>query len=395
MKKKKKKRKQQEQEEEEATEPASSHHRVLKFKLLDAENDALKAPDGESKKRRKKRDEALQVEKDCLSALPHEKKKKVKEKNDGAATSSRYTVSIAVAGSIIDNAQSFALATRLAGQIARAAAIFTVDEIVVFDDGVEGSSNKPPKWSEDGSESCGLFLSRILKYMETPQYLRHALIPKHNGLQFAGGLPPLDVPHQARRHEWLPYREGVKVVPPAAAGGSCVNVGLYQDVVIQQSLKPGARVTVAMGSTRPEHGEVRVLEVVPPEEPREKAGLYWGYTVRHTSCLSAVFTNCPFMGGYDYIIGTSEHGQKIRAAEFTIPKFKHLLIVFGGVAGLEESKELDKTIKVADVASLFDIYLNTCPGQGSRTIRTEEAVLISLQYLQDPIMRALDLPFPP
>jgi predicted SPOUT superfamily RNA methylase MTH1 len=74
---------------------------------------------------------------------------------------------------------------QLAGQIARAAAIFTVDEIVVFDDGVEGSSNKPPKWSEDGSESCGLFLSRILKYMETPQYLRHALIPKHNGLQFA------------------------------------------------------------------------------------------------------------------------------------------------------------------------------------------------------------------
>jgi predicted SPOUT superfamily RNA methylase MTH1 len=52
-------------------------------------------------------------------------------------------------------------------------------------------------------------------------------------------------------------------------------------------------------------------------------------------------------------------------------------------------------VKVADVASLFDIYLNTCPGQGSRTIRTEEAVLISLQYLQDPIMRALDLPFPP
>ncbi|CAM6028131.1 unnamed protein product [Sphagnum balticum] len=386
--KKKKKRKQQEQEEEEPSEPASSHHRVLKFKLLDAENDALKAPDGERKKRRKKRDEALQVEKDCLSALPHEKKKKVKEK--------KYTVSIAVAGSIIDNAQSFALATRLAGQIARAAAIFTVDEIVVFDDGVEGSSNKPPKWSEDGSESCGLFLSRILKYMETPQYLRHALIPKHNGLQFAGGLPPLDVPHQARRHEWLPYREGVVTdrVPPAG-GGSCVNVGLYQDVVIQQSLKPGARVTVAMGSTRPEHGEVRVLEVVPPEEPREKAGLYWGYTVRHTSCLSAIFNDCPFMGGYDYIIGTSEHGQKIRAAEFTIPKFKHLLIVFGGVAGLEESKELDKTIKVADVASLFDIYLNTCPGQGSRTIRTEEAVLISLQYLQDPIMRALDLPFPP
>lgn len=27
-------------------------------------------------------------------------------------------------------------------------------------------------------------------------------------------------------------------------------------------------------------------------------------------------------GGYDYTIGTSEHGQKIRAAELTLPKFK-------------------------------------------------------------------------
>jgi predicted SPOUT superfamily RNA methylase MTH1 len=33
-------------------------------------------------------------------------------------------------------------------------------------------------------------------------------------------------------------------------------------------------------------------------------------------------------------------------------------------------------VKVADVASLFDIYLNTCPGQGSRTIRTEVNVTI-------------------
>jgi predicted SPOUT superfamily RNA methylase MTH1 len=99
--------------------------------------------------------------------------------------------------------------------------------------------------------------------------------------------------------------------------------------------------------------------------------------LREVCCKSHTALSIPgLQGGYDYIIGTSEHGQKIRAAEFTIPKFKHLLIVFGGVAGLEESKELDKTIKVADVASLFDIYLNTCPGQGSRTIRTEVNVTI-------------------
>ena len=43
------------------------------------------------------------------------------------------TLSIALPGSIVENTQSFELATALAGQIARAAAVFRVDEIVVFE----------------------------------------------------------------------------------------------------------------------------------------------------------------------------------------------------------------------------------------------------------------------
>ena len=41
-----------------------------------------------------------------------------------------------------------------------------------------------------------------------------------------------------------------------------------------------------------------------------------------------------------------------------------------------------------DVPSLFDHYLNLCPGQGSRTIRTEEALLVGLTALQPHILRA-------
>eukprot|EP00897_Mesotaenium_endlicherianum_P008223 jgi/Mesen1/7429/ME000388S06652 len=48
---------------------------------------------------------------------------------EDAPKSCDYTISIAVAGSIIDNAQSLELATALAGQVARAAAIFKVDEV--------------------------------------------------------------------------------------------------------------------------------------------------------------------------------------------------------------------------------------------------------------------------
>ncbi len=46
----------------------------------------------------------------------------------------QYTVSIAVPGSVIDNTQSLETATLVAGQLARAAAIFNVDEVVVIDD---------------------------------------------------------------------------------------------------------------------------------------------------------------------------------------------------------------------------------------------------------------------
>jgi predicted SPOUT superfamily RNA methylase MTH1 len=58
--------------------------------------------------------------------------------------------------------------------------------------------------------------------------------------------------------------------------------------------------------------------------------------------------------------------------------------VFGGVAGIEECVNADETIPASgeDSHSLFDMWVNTCPEQGSRTIRSEEAVLISLGALR-------------
>lgn len=44
------------------------------------------------------------------------------------------TVSIAIPGSILDNAQSPELRSYLAGQIARAACVYKIDEVVIFDD---------------------------------------------------------------------------------------------------------------------------------------------------------------------------------------------------------------------------------------------------------------------
>nr|DAD19473.1 TPA_asm: hypothetical protein HUJ06_020936 [Nelumbo nucifera] len=154
------------------------------------------------------------------------KKKKEKEKNKSKETP---TVGIAVPGSIIDNAQSLELATRLAGQIARAATIFRIDEVVVFDSKSSSTDDSTVTTANDmdSTESGAPFLIRILQYLETPQYLRRNLFPRHNSLRFVGLLPPLDAPHHLRKHEWAPYREGITLKEkPANSKGTLVDVGL-------------------------------------------------------------------------------------------------------------------------------------------------------------------------
>ncbi|CDO99020.1 unnamed protein product [Coffea canephora] len=322
------------------------------------------------------------------------KKKRNKEQNDGDSNETP-TVSIALPGSIIDNAQSLELATRLAGQIARAATIFRVDEVVVIDNkstSVDEFELLNQENNSDDNESGAAFLIRILRYLETPQYLRKSLFPMHNSLRFVGLLPPLDAPHHLRRHEWAPYREGITLKNQAPdSAGSLVDVGLSKNVLIDEVIEPGRRVTVAMGSNRNLDTGL-TYQVVPSSRPRDEVGMYWGYKVRYASNISAVISSCPYKGGYDLLIGTSEHGVVIKSSELSLPSFRHLLIAFGGLAGLEECIEEDKNLKGKDVREVFDLYLNVCPHQGSRTIRTEEAVFISLQYFQEPISQARDAP---
>uniref|UniRef100_A0A7R9TH50 RNA methyltransferase n=1 Tax=Prasinoderma coloniale TaxID=156133 RepID=A0A7R9TH50_9VIRI len=326
------------------------------------------------------------------------------------------TLTIALPGSIVENTQSFELATALAGQIARAAAVFRVDEIVVFEEETMSGSSKWRSTIGGGASAGGggdgptVFLARVLQYLEMPQYLRKALIPMHRDLRLAGLLPPTDMPHHPRRHEWSVYREGVTVGDGASSRGegTPVDVGLDAPVSIAQELPKGMRVTVRMG---PEprvsggdrggrgygggynysgtHGKWDVKGIkaaVAPTEPRAVEGAYNGYTVRCASGLSGVFSGCPWEGGYDLCLGTSEHGVPL-SSDAVKPDHKHLMVVLGGLYGLEASAKSDPQLQGVDVATLFDAYINTCPEQGSRTIRTEEALLITLSAMQ-PFMPA-------
>jgi predicted SPOUT superfamily RNA methylase MTH1 len=285
----------------------------------------------------------------------------------------------------------------MVGHIARALSVFCVDEIVIFSD---GNTAPPPKRQRNGSidEYTGKtdpdhFLVHLLTYLETPANLRKYLFPLHENLRTAGTLPSLDLPHHLKPKEWCLYREGV-TLPGADENGTFVEAGLRVPVTVEGQIPENHRVTVkflpgAEEAAKDMNADKIAGEAVDPAEPREDAGYYWGFNVRRAGNLSDVFTECPFEGGYDITIGTSERGMDVEALyedeEQKISRFKHLVVIFGGVAGLEVAVKNDGELQklgVVEAKDVFDRWINVCPGQGSRTIRTEEAIWIGLMGLR-------------
>lgn len=313
-----------------------------------------------------------------------------------------------------------------------------MDEVVVFEDEVR-SPRRPPSNGTNGTSGTNAsraahdnnddddgytaysdpshFLAHVLSYLETPPHLRKFLFPMHRNLRTAGTLPSLDMPHHLRANEWCEYREGV-TVPLADGGpepakqkhnkrekqkkkdaatgsmttGTLVHTGLPERVRLDGvSIPEKTRVTVRFRTD----GDGADADAVAPSAPRKEAGYYWGYGVRRCESLSAVFTECPFDRGYDLSFGTSERGealdQVLREEEEEggggVPAYRHLLVVFGGVAGLEAAVQSDPELRsrgvtAAEAGRVFDHYVNVVPGQGSRTIRTEEAVWLGLMGLR-------------
>ena len=273
------------------------------------------------------------------------------------------------------------------GRIARALAVFAVDEIIIFDDSASSSRPRHPvdPSSYTGDTDPAHFLTHVLSYLEAPPFMRKTLFPLHPNLRIAGQLPSLDMPHHPHPKEWLPYGEGVTLAGKTSTGrGTLVEVGLDAPVEIEEEIEPKTRVTLRFPEDQDQYPEC-----VHPDTPRTQGGYYWGYQVRSCSSLSTVFTESPYENGYDISIGTSERGTSIPSS-FPSNKpvnFKHMLIVFGGPRGLEFASMNDEELSGMEIQGsktkeLFDHWINVLPNQGSRTIRTDEALFIALTAMR-------------
>ena len=131
-------------------------------------------------------------------------------------------------------------------------------------------------------------IARVLEYVDTPPYLRNALLARHPDLALVGSLPRGGVlkgaRHHLRIHDVSEYREGIVVAAANGASKSTrANVGLLSDLELDKHVKVGVRVTVRLdnrcrasdGSTTPLTGRV-----VSPEEAALSNGGSWAFNVR-------------------------------------------------------------------------------------------------------------------
>jgi len=276
----------------------------------------------------------------------------------------KQKLSIAIPASLVSDVPHLREKTLRIGLVGRAAAIFRVNEIVVFPDAL----------GFDQSKEASL-IATILSYMETPQYLRKQLVKIRPELQYVGILPPLRTPHHPLMNKLKDltlgeHREGVVVA--SVKKGSLVDIGVERPVNISEKGIPiDTRVTVKIVNL----GEHPRAVVVTHDEIRE----YWGYRVAISNMtLGRMIESRSF----DLVVATSKYGVPlIEVMEKLVKRWKEsctVLVVFGApTKGLHEIMA-QEGLKLSEVA---DFVVNTIPRQGTETVRTEEALYASLAIL--------------
>jgi len=273
-------------------------------------------------------------------------------------------LSIAIPASLVSDVPHLREKTFRVGLIGRAAAIFRVDEVIVF----------PDLPNFDQSRDTEL-ITTILSYMETPQYLRKKLFKIRPELRYAGVLPPLRTPHHplSDRTENLTvgeHREGV--VTSFVNGWSLVDIGVERPVLVpNKRLSVNSRVTVKVTELR-KHPKAALAN-------REEIKTYWGYRV---TAINFSFGQLLKNRVFDLLIATSRNGTPLREVKDELARrwkrSRRTLVAFGApTQGLYEIVAHERL----NLDELVHFSINTVSSQGTETVRTEEAVYASLAAL--------------
>ncbi|MEM1585873.1 MAG: RNA methyltransferase [Candidatus Bathyarchaeia archaeon] len=276
----------------------------------------------------------------------------------------RQRLAIAIPASVVSDVPHLREKTLKVGFIGRALAIFRVDEVIIYPDilGVDQSRDQK-------------FLSTVLSYMETPQYLRKRLFDIMPELRYAGILPPLRTPHHPTRNKKKDLKDGEfrdGIVVEKNKRGILVDIGVEEPIFIPNlHIQKGARVTVKIVS---DGNNLRAMPIDVNEIP-----VYWGYkVVVSRDPIGRTIKNCLF----DLVIATSRYGEPFMKIKDELlerwRRSKRVLIAFGSpTQGLYEIARQEGF----DLREISDFIVNVIPRQAAETVRTEEAIYATLAIL--------------
>jgi len=270
---------------------------------------------------------------------------------------------VAIPASLVADTPHLREKTAKLGTIARACAIFGTHEIILYPDGAQHGRTEDMQLCE-----------QILSFIETPQYLRKKLFGLTPSLKYAGILPPLqipphEVPRSIRECKEGDVREGVVI---ARHGGDLdVDVGLERTLECRGTLQVGTRITIRVTTV----GRNFVGEITDPT----KISIYWGFRVKQSKFKLATLLE---KERFDLRIGTSRYGVNVvdiwPKISSSMKNVGSILVAFGSPRlGLTEILSQEGK----NPAGVFNFLINTVPAQNVTTVRTEEAVLISLAVL--------------
>src|SRR5215467_5387424 len=140
-------------------------------------------------------------------------------------------VAVAVPASLTMDIPHLREKTSRIGYLGRSLAIFRVEQVLIYLD----QDNEPARRE-------ARLVEKILRFQETPPYLRRELFTVDKDLAFTGILPPLRTPsHPDRKQPEIGTTREAYV--KSSGRSSEVNAGFQQPVVVNASLKARTRVT--------------------------------------------------------------------------------------------------------------------------------------------------------
>jgi len=263
-------------------------------------------------------------------------------------------LSIAIPDSSLLDESTILNKTKKISIIARACAIFKINQIFIYQDGKQNKNDSA-------------LLSTSLKYLETPQYFRKEIFPKTQLLKYAGVLQPLNI----SSHLTTSNQKMIKIGDIRDAliinykGKKFLDIGINKHIQYFGKMKSGTRIAIQIKTIQP--------ELTAKEISRDSIKDYWGYNVKERSNLLSILSTWK-----GRIILTSKKGKnfsKLDAKKITEPN-EPTLIVFGttnkGVYDI-----LGSNIKKIQNANVFNFF----PNQGTQTVRLEEAILGTLSII--------------